>query len=205
MQASRNITGLYWHIDNNVLTRVEAKNLIRLSEIGWIYLGMSSIIEIEHMNVKDEDKKKLLAERRSLFVVSFAPHILGESLLGKSVLSSQEDEDRIRRVHQTLWPIADIEKDSHSSGRRSMGRSRYRDSQIVANAIRYCASALVTHDQKILEASERIRTAFNGFDVISIEAATLRALASVDRKRRFARLRPSAPSIQNLPDWPPES
>lgn len=202
MAVARNITGLNWHIDNNVLTREESLDLFRMAELGWLSLGISSRIEVEHLDAKTDEKKMELAKRRMPFVTSFAPLHLGHSILGSSVVGSDEDDVRLERVFKSLWPNADFDSDRSQWKKRTMGRSRFRDSLLVSDAIRYCASAFVTHDPGILEGSERIRNTFDRFDVISIEAATQLARSRIEKSRRFALLQPSNPSTRELPTWP---
>ena len=202
MAVPQNITGLRWHIDNNVLTRKESHDLFRMAELGWLSLDISSRIEVEHLDAKSEAKEIELAKSRSPFVTSFAPFHLGHSILGSSVLGSDEDDARLKRVFISLWPNADFDSDRSQWEKRTMGRSRFRDSLLVSDAIRYAASAFVTHDPGILEASERIRNAFDQFDVISIESATLLAKSRIEKSRRFSLLKPSNPLTRELPNWP---
>jgi len=202
MVVARNITGLYWHIDNNVLTREESLDLFRMAELGWLSLGISSRIEVEHLDAKTDAEKIELAKSRMRFVTSLAPLVLGHSILGSSVLGSDEDDIRIQQVHSALWPNSDFESDRSQWEKRTMGRSRFRDSLLVADANRYCASAFITHDPGILKGSERIRNSFEKFDVISIEAATLLARSRIEKRKRYELLRPSNSPTRELPNWP---
>lgn len=202
MTVVRNITGLRWYLDNNVLTRDDSQDLFKMAELGWLSLSISSRIEVEHLDAKTEEKRLELARSRFPFVTSYAPLFLGHSLPGTSVLGSDKDDFRLRLVHSLIWPNADFEFDRGQWEKRTMGRSRVRDSMLVSDAIRYCASAFVSHDPGILEASERIRNAFSGFDVISINSATLLARSRIEKSRRFAVLRPTNQSTRDLPSWP---
>ena len=202
MVSGRNITDLAWHIDNNVLTREESLDLFRMAELGWLSLGISSRIEVEHLDAKTEAKKTELANRRLQFVTSFAPYYLGHSIFESSVLGSDEDGVRLKRVHTALWPEADFDEDRVQWEKRTMGRSRIRDSMLVSDAIRYCASAFVTRDLGILAASESIRNSFDGFDVMSINSAMRLARSRIAKSRRSGLLRPTNPLTQDLPSWP---
>lgn len=202
MHVPRNITGLIWHIDNNVLTREESTDLFKMAELGWLTLGISSRIEVEHLDAKSQAKKIFLAEKRKPFLISLAPINLGHSVLGSSVLAAPEDENRLKKVYEALWPNSDFMLDRSQSEKRTMGRSRFRDSLLVSDAIRYCASAFITHDPRILEASQRIRNTFDGFDVISINAATQVARSRIEKSREFSLLRPTYPGSPGLPPWP---
>ena len=202
MIAGRNITGLAWHIDNNVLTREESLDLFKMAELGWLSLGISSRIEVEHLDAKTEAKKKELANCRLPFVTSFAPFYLGHSILGSSVLGSDEDGVRLNRVYTAIWPQADFDEDQVQWAKRTMGRSRLRDSLLVSDAIRYCASAFVSHAPRILAASERIRNSFDGFGVMSINSATLLARSRIAKSRRLGLLQPTNQLTQDLSSWP---
>lgn len=202
MAVARNITSLTWHIDNNVLTSDESHDLFRMAKLGWLSLGISSRIEMEHLDAKSEAKKLELAKSRSRFMKSLAPLYLDHSILDTSVLGSEGDDLRLKQVHNALWPKADFDSDLLQWERRTKGRSRLRDSMLISDAIRYCASALVTQDSGILEASQRIRNTFDGFDVISINSATLLARSRIEKSRRFALLRSTHPMTQELPTWP---
>lgn len=202
MQVPRNITGLVWHIDNNVLTHEQSTDLFKMAELGWLTLGISSRIEVEHLDAKSQAKKDFLAEKRKPFLVSFAPMNLGHSLLGTSVLAASQDENRLKNVYKAMWPKSDFMSDQSQQETRTMGRSRLRDSLLVSDAIRYGATAFVTHDLGILEASERIRMAFGAFDVLSIEAATLLARSRIAKSRKYKQLRGTGYLWQELPEWP---
>lgn len=165
-------------------------------------LGISSNIEIEHLDSTSEGKRRNLEERRALFPVSFAPMILDHSLLGRSVLSSPYDESRLELVHQALWPNSNLNEDRKLTNKRTDGRSRYRDSLLVSDAIRYCASKFVTNDLGVLKSSERIRKTFESFDVISIRAATLLAKSHIAKRRKLEQLRPTKIDGQEFPTWP---
>lgn len=198
----QNLTGLIWQLDNNVLTLTESNDLIKMYHLGWLLLGISSNIEIEHLDSTSDSERNTLDEKRAQFPVSFAPMILGHSLLGRSVLASSDDEPRLEQVHRALWPNSNLEKDRKTTKKRTAGRSRFRDSMLVSDSIRCGASKFVTNDFGILEGSERIRKTFENFDVISIQAATLLAKSRIAKRRKLEQLRTTNIDGQELPEWP---
>ena len=202
MAKPYNLTGISWHIDNNVLTNSSAETLRGLFEHGWVLLTISSTIEVEHLGATSKEDAARLEESRAPFFISFAPLVLDHSILGKSVLEADIDEERLIKVHKAIWPASNLESDRDNPYRRSMGRSRFRDSLIVAHAIRDIASALVTDDLGILSANERIQMEFPNFKVISINAATDLALARVEKVRRLAKGDTNSRLGTRLPEWP---
>jgi hypothetical protein len=160
---------------------------------------------VEQSEANDKATKERLLEQLSAFPVSHGPMILGHSFIGYSVLGSDEDEARIDKVHQTLWPTRSLMLDRQNVETNRMARSCFRDTLIVATSIRYGGVALVTNDAGILKAKDRLRKEFNGFEVMSIGRATDIAFDEVSSARKYAALEPNDSDYHNLPIWPPES
>lgn len=202
MSLTRNITALSWFIDNHVVDVPEAENLRRLYEEGWIYLKTADTIMVEQLEARDKVTRENLQEQLSAFPIMRGPHTLGHSMLGFSVLGSDEDEARIDKVHQTLWPSRNLEADRRNVENNRRARSCFRDTLIVATSIRY-GVALVTNDGGIFKARDRLHNEFGGFEVMTISEATAIAFDEVRLSRKYAALEPSDSDYQNLPIWPP--
>jgi hypothetical protein len=205
LSLTRNITGLSWYIDNHVVDAEEGENLRRLYLEGWIDLQTPDTVMVEQSEANDKATKERLLEQRSAFPMSLGPIILDHSFIGYSVLGSDEDEARIDKVHQTLWPTRSLISDRQNVENNRRARTYFRDTLIVATSIGYGGVALVTNDKGILKARDRLRKEFNGFDVMSISRATDIAFDEVQSWRRDAELEPNDSDYQNLPIWPPES
>ena len=204
MSLTRIITGLSWHIDNHVVDLPVAEDLRKLYREGWIYLQTADTVMVEQLEAQDEVTRERLIGQRNVYPMPLGPTVLGSSLLDYSVNGSDEDDVRIAKVHETLWPTRNLEKDRREAENNRMARSCFRDTLIVSTAIHYVAAALITNDGGILEARGRLSQEFNGFCVMSINEATLRAFVAVRQLRKIAILRPDNPRFQNLPSWPPE-
>ncbi len=148
-------------------------------------------------------KREELLELRSDFPMPMGAHVLGHSQLGMSVFGSEEDQNRLEKVHGIIWSGKTPQADAASSneGNRA-ARSRLRDSMIVATTIRYAHKTLITEDHDLLEASNALGLEFQGFRIIDIRSATSIAKAAIARVRRLRELNPQSRSVQNLPDWP---
>lgn len=205
MSLTRNITGLSWYIDNHVVDAEEGENLRRLYLEGWIDLQTPDTVMVEQFEANNKATRERLLEQRSAFPMSLGPMILDHSFIGYSVLGTDEDEARIEKVHQTLWPTRSLISDRQNAENNRMARTCFRDTLIVATSIRYGGVALVTNDGGILEAIDGLRREFNGFEVMSISRATDIAFDEVRSARKYAVLEPNDSDYHNLPIWPPES
>lgn len=182
----------------------EGENLRRLYLEGWINLQTPDTVMVEQSEAKDITTRDLLLEQLTAFPMSHGPGIFGHSLYGFSILGSDEDEERIDMVHQTIWPKRSLISDRQNLENNRKARTCFRDTLIVATSIRYGGVALVTNDNGILKARDRLHKEFNGFDVMSISRATEIAFEEVRSARKYAALEPSDSDYHDLPIWPPE-
>lgn len=129
------------------------------------------------------------------------PMVLNHSQLGFSVNGSPHDEDRLREVHLIIWKSHTFESDASVAEENTKARHRLRDSMIVSTSIRYNLNTLVSLDDDLLEASPRLFKKF-GIRVISLDNATIEALAAVSKVRKKAEIMRDSVWYKDLPKWP---
>ena len=201
MPPTRNITGIHWALDTNIIGNKNLKTLKRLFSLGWIYLETPDTVQFEISFTKDEKKKKRLLTERSSFPMPMGPIVLNHSQLGFSVNSSPEDETRLYEVHQIIWSSRTFKEDAAEAETNAKARHRLRDTMIVSTSIRYNLNTLVSLDERLLSASSRLFEKY-GLRVISLETATVEALAVVRGTRKKAQVLSDSVWFKNLPKWP---
>lgn len=201
MPPARNITGIHWALDTNIIGNREIKTLKKLFGLGWIYLETPDTVQFELTFTKNKKKKKALLFERSTFPMPMGPIVLDHSQLGFSVNGSPEDERRLQEVHQLIWKTHTFQEDVGFAKTNAKARHRVRDSMIISTAIRYNLNALVSLDDGLLEASSRLFEEF-GLRVITLGAATNEALAAVHKVREKSQLMPTSVWYKDLPKWP---
>lgn len=203
MPSNRNLTGLSWCLDTNILDHPDFVDLNRMYELGWIYLQTPDTVHLELSTAQDPAKRYELLDLRSNFSMPMGAHVLGHSQLGLSVFGSDDDQKRLESIHGIIWNGRKPQEDAELSdaGNRA-ARSRLRDSMIVATTIRYAHNTLVTEDGKLLSASNALALAFPNFRVISIRHATKVAFSAIAKKRKMVASRQSSQAEDNLPKWP---
>ena len=201
LPPTRNLTQLHWSLDTNIIGDSNLKILKRLFHLGWIYLETPDTVQFELTFTKDEKKRKELLDERSSFPMPMGPMVLNHSQLGFSVNGSTQDEDRLREVHLIIWKSHTFESDASVAEENTKARHRLRDSMIVSTSIRYNLNTLVSLDDDLLEASPRLFEKF-GIRVISLDNATIEALAAVSRVRKKAEILRDSVWYNDLPKWP---
>jgi len=188
-------------IDTHMLDKGgQAGDLLRRAESEeWVCFHVADTLLTELSDVRDDSRREELLDLASTHSISMGPMVLDHSLLGLSVLGSDEDALRIAHVHQILWS-RDWPSDGHEveKGNRT-AKTRSRDTLHVANAIRYAYDAFVTHDRRVYEAQERVRAAYPGLQIMSPSQA-LRWLGNEIElhRRRWERMN----LTPRLPEWP---
>jgi predicted nucleic acid-binding protein len=198
---TRNITGLHWALDTNIIGNHNLKTLKKLFSLGWIYLETPDTVQFELTFTKDKKRKRDLLEERNSFPMPMGPTVLNHSQLGFSVNGSPQDEERLHEVHLTIWKSHTFEQDASVAELNTKARHRLRDTMIISTSIRYNLNTLVSLDDGLLEASSRLVEKY-GIRVISLESATLEALAAVQGTRKKAQLMTNSVWYKNLPKWP---
>jgi hypothetical protein len=162
-QRHENRTGLVFAIDNHIVDGQTAAEieLKRLHTDGWIELILTDVTKTEWLEAKPE-RQQLLVELAVDYAEYFGPLVLGHSRLGSSVLGSEEDGDRLRRVFGIIFPTRIYEEARQQD---------LRDAMNVATAIRYAVNGFVTRDQVVLGSRDAIRAAFDNFTIFSPEGA----------------------------------
>lgn len=201
LPPTRNITGIHWALDTNTIGNSELKTLRRLHGLGWIYLETPDTVQFELTFTKDERKRKVLLEERSSFPMPMGPMVLDHSQLGFSVNASPKDEERLREVHAIIWQSHTFDADASVAEKNANARHRLRDSMIVSTSIRYNLNTLVSLDVGLLNASTRLFEKYR-MRVISLDSASVEALAEVKGVRRKAEIMRDSVWYQDLPKWP---
>jgi hypothetical protein len=183
------LTGLMLYIDTNVVDSDDAAavDLRRLHQEGWIQLQRTDTVDTELASAPVEKRERLLGLSRP-YVESFGPMVLDHSRLGFSVMSSDQDAERIRGVYEILHGGAERVRDND-----------LRDAMHVATAIRYGAFGFVTLDKQLLRRAGAIRQAFASFHILDPAAACAEGMERVHRLR-IVNAKRNAPVT--LPAWP---
>jgi hypothetical protein len=160
-------------IDNHIVDSdiPEAVELRRLDEQGWIDLVLTDVTKTEWRDA-DPDRHAALLDQAVDYGEVYGPMVLGHSRIGRSVLGSAEDEDRLGRVFGILFPGTDL---------LTARKQHIRDAMNVATAIRYGVNCFVTNDRRLLNKRDAIKAAFNDFLVTSPEAALAFARRMIKR------------------------
>ena len=198
---TRNITGLHWALDTNIIGNPNLKTLKKLFGLGWIYLETPDTVQFELTQTKNGDKRRDLLEERNSFPMPMGPTVLNHSQLGFSVNGSPQDEARLHEVHLAIWKSHTFEQDSSVAELNTKARHRLRDTMIISTSIRYNLNTLVSLDDALLEASPHLFEKY-GIRVITLESATLEALAAVQGTRKKARVMTDSVWYKDLPKWP---
>lgn len=198
---ARNITGIHWSLDTNIIGNRDLRTLKRLFSLGWIYLETPDTVQFELTFTKNQKKRKELLFERSSFPMPMGPIVLNHSQLGFSVKGSPEDETRLQEVHQLIWKTHTFQDDAALAESNGKARHRLRDSMIVSTTIRYNLEALVSLDDGLLDASSRLFDKY-GMRVIALDSATQEALAAVRKTREKSQLMPTSIWYKDLPKWP---
>lgn len=200
-RPTRNLTGLRWSIDTNIIILNECENLYRLYELGWISLETPDTVEFELSKIDDPQIRAKRFEQRANFAMPLGPAVLDQSRLGLSVMGSKEDESRLKNIHGLIWGSSTCDLDFSACFTSTKSQHRLRDSMIVSTSIRYGISALITRDDKLLASSPRLKENYE-FAVISPEYALSIAEAEVQRTRKVAHQLKDSRWYQDLPNWP---
>lgn len=201
LPPTRNITGIHWALDTNIIGNPKLKKLKRLHGLGWIYLETPDTVQFELMFTKDEKKRKVLLEERSSFPMPMGPMVMDHSQLGCSVNGSPEDEERLREVHLIIWQSHTFDADALVAEENTKARHRLRDTMIVSTSIRYNLNTLVSLDVGLLNASPRLFEKYR-IRVISLDSANIEALAEVKGVRRKVEIMRDSVWYKDLPKWP---
>jgi len=201
--GTRNITGISWCLDTNIIDNDDFEFIKKLFAVGWIYLQTPSTVYMELSNRKDPKARRDLLELRQPFTIPFGTLVLGHSQLGLSVLGTDKDELVLHKIHELIWNGTTFEVDAAKSDEGvHKAKNRIRDSMIVHTSIRIGASGLITQDIGLLDGAPAISGNFSNFQILSLESAKEIALKEVDRKRHFRTLEPESVWVKDLPDWP---
>lgn len=201
MPPTRNLTGIHWALDTNIIGNPDLQSLIKLFDLGWLYLETPDTVQFELTFTKDENKREQLLSERNNFPMPMGPMVLNHSQLGFSVNGSKQDEERLHEVHLIIWKSNTFEEDALLSTEFTNARHRLRDTMIVSTSIRYNLNTLVSLDEDLLSASPRLFEKY-GFRVISLEAAISNALAAINKLREKAKVMVESVWYKDLPNWP---
>jgi predicted nucleic acid-binding protein len=203
--GTRNITGLSWCLDTNIVDNPDFEFIRRLFEVGWIYLQTPSTVFMELSNRKDPEAREELLELRNPFCMPMGIMVLGHAQLDLAVFASEADVKLLHQIHERLWNTTFEEDAAKSDNGVHKAQNRIRDSMIVHTSIRYGASALLTQDQRLLKGAGAVRGLGSNFQILSLESAKRIALHQIARKRYFKTLKPNSVWVKDLPDWPEET
>lgn len=198
---TRNITGLQWALDTNIIGNPELVELTRMFELGWIYLETPDTVQFELSRAKDEFARERLLEERSGFPMPLGPTVLNHSQIGFSVNGSAQDEERLHDVHLIIWKTQSFQEDALVAEKNAKARNRVRDTMIVSTSIRYKLDTLVSLDEGLLDASARLSEKF-GIRVISLSSAKSEAFRAVSKAREKAAVMGDSVWYKELPNWP---
>ena len=209
--ATRGLTSISWFLDTNVIGDSKAVDLVRMHELGWIYLQTPDTVFNELMTNRDEEDRRRLLGLRKPFPIPMGPHVLGRSTLGLSVIGSDLDQQQIEKIHLALWQGVTFSEDLtigqnteglFGKGKSKQARSRVGDTLIVQTTIRYCKDALITEDQGILSGASRVREIVGNFHAFSIQDATVLATQACSRTRKLREAQIGRTWDSELPEWP---
>lgn len=200
-RPTRNITGLRFSIDTNVIIHGGTEWLLKYYEHGWIYLETPDTVEFELSQAKDPETKELRHKQRQVFPMPFGPAVLDQFRLDYAVLGTSEDELRLRNVHRLIWGEATFNLDHSTNFKSRKSHHRLRDSMIISTSIRYGISALITWEKALLSASPLLSKHY-GFTVINPETALSMAETEVARIKHMAQHETGSFWYQALPEWP---
>lgn len=176
-------TGISWQVDTHVIDSAAAHLLRQLRDTQWIDLSISSttVVEVDSRS-DDEHRRKLLDDALSLPVTRGA-FVLDHSHQDFDFVSTDSDNERLRRIFHILWPQRDFDADARGDSRK--GLTCFRDAKQISEAIRYAFDVFVTCDHKLLAANERLTAAGQRLESICIRTATERSLGAVVRVWRL--------------------
>jgi predicted nucleic acid-binding protein len=203
--GTRNITGLSWCLDTNIVYNPDFEFIRRLFEVGWIYLQTPSTVFMELSNRKDPEAREELLELRNPFCMPMGIMVLGHAQLDLAVFASEADVKLLHQIHERLWNTTFEEDAAKSDNGVHKAQNRIRDSMIAHTSIRYGASALLTQDQRLLKGASAVLGLGSNFQILSLESAKRIALHQIARKRYFKTLKPNSVWVKDLPDWPEET
>jgi predicted nucleic acid-binding protein len=162
--SSSNRTGLKFIIDSHIVTDYTPTEM-RLKQLhreGWIDLELTDVTRTEWQAATPE-KRQRLEELGAAFSEYHGPAVLEHSIPGRSVRGSPEDQQRLERVFEILFPqygYWEAAADDHR-------KQDFRDAMNIATAIRYAVDGFVTRDRDLLRKGDLIKAAFNDFRVLS--------------------------------------
>jgi len=200
---SRNLTGKSWTIDTHVMDHPDAADLIRMYKLSWIYLQTPDTVFSELSTRKDETDREKLLDERSSFPMSMGIFILDRSNLDLAVLGSEEEMEKMKKIHSALWEGHTFSDDCRSGAEgNAKARSRAGDTMIIHTTMRYSIGTLVTNDMDLLEGAQRIREQVGNFQAWNIKSATTLAFEACKRVRTIRAAQPERQWEEELPDWP---
>jgi len=193
-----NILGLLVYRDTNVLDHgrsAELDLLLRLRDEGWVQLATTDTAATEISDASDPATRDALAAEIATGFISMGPMVLGHSQLGRSVLGSDEDAQRLHDVHRLIW---NREWEQEGPSESKQAPRRIRDTMHVATAIRYGGDVFVTNDQAVVDAGPKIAEKYR----LRI-CSPARALAELGSEITLMRHRwERFAYTQSLPEWP---
>jgi hypothetical protein len=175
------ILGLWYCVDTNLYDDdhefvPEMEALRAFDRDGWILLTKTDTVDLELAQHGNDEKRAQLLKASSKHVEHFGAATFDHSRLDHSVVGGPDDQARLDRVIETLFPG----DDPRDVGARRAD-ARIRDAKHIDTALRYGAQGLITNDRRDLQSrADEIRDRFNGFLIIS----PAQALAIVDRIKR---------------------
>lgn len=174
----RSRTSLHFVIDTNTVDDVSPEMLClrHRHTTGWINLTRTDTMDTELSSAGEERRDDLLEQSRQ-YVEHLGPMVLDHSRLDHCVITSSEDENRMRRVFAILLPAADWQ---------TARRNHIRDAMHVSTAIRYAATGFVTNDQGLLKRDAALRAAFDNFRVLGPTAALKLTERQVRKSEKIA-------------------
>jgi hypothetical protein len=159
---AENRTALIWAMDTCLLIdldehQVEAVELDRLDEGGWIDLVKTDVLDTELARDRDAIRLAQRLVRSATFVEYYGPMVLDYSRLDHAVRASEEDVQLLQQVFGILWPKARLDTANHH---------QIDDAMHVAWSIRNRINGFVTSDKRVLARRAPIeQLAHDGFRV----------------------------------------
>lgn len=175
LDTQENRTGLVLIIDNHIVDGMTdgERQLKAFHGDGWIDLILTDVTKTEWLDT-EPSRRATLVELSVNYAEYYGPMVLGDSRIEASVIGSSQDDDRLRKVFDLLFPGTTMEVT------RKQNR---RDAMNIATAIRYGAHGFVTRDKKLLQVAKvrAIGDAFNSFLVMSPDRACVIVRRQVSR------------------------
>ena len=145
-----------------------------LHEEGWIDLSRTDTMDTELTAAPDEIRTGLL-ESSAEYVEVLGPLVFNHSRLDHAVVGNDDDRDLLERVFGTVHPDVEI---------TAARRQHKRDAMHIATTIRYGLNGFITNDRQLLSRADAVKTAFDGFLILSPGAALAISQRQVNKARR---------------------